>query len=122
MYHQQIMTLIIEFKNSAMGYYSVQHLLNNADYRNRAFQKEIKRASLKTRQLIDQIQTYEDLLDHEFRVDLTKQSDNKNHHNRATRLKLVAFAVIGMMIVVGGIVSFEQLKLQDQLNHINTQN
>ncbi len=108
MYQSQLLNLLKKFKHQTNNQYCINQLLNDTDYRNHCLSREKTNCQSHVRLLISQIQYLEDVLGHEFCVDLI---DNKTvaKNQLTTQRHLMTFAICCLMIVAGSVYAVEEI-------------
>ena len=90
MYQRKLIKLLQEFHLKTNHHYLLHRLMNDTDYRNKALLHHLLRGTPPLQKLVKQILSYEDVLHHEFMVDLLPQ------HKSAQRSKSWRLAIFAL--------------------------
>jgi hypothetical protein len=93
MYQRKLTLLLQEFNQKTNGQYMLTRIMNDSNYRNQALLHHLLHGLPSTQKLVRQILSYEDVLHHEFMVDLLPQK-KPSQTNRSWRLAIFAMACL----------------------------
>ncbi|MCB1582207.1 MAG: hypothetical protein R3E90_12560 [Marinicella sp.] len=97
MYQRKLIQLLQEFNHKTNGHYSLSKLMNNTDYRNKTLLHHLLHGSPSIQKLVKQILSYEDVLHHEFMVDLLPKTKG-SRMSKSWRLAIFAFACLTLAV------------------------
>ena len=127
MYQTQLINLLREFTFESNQHYNFSRLLSDTDYRNQCLSATPANND-KLNLIVKQVRTLEDLLDHQFQVDVTgskiqscksTQTLENKQSSRKQRFGMAALALSGLLFIAASVTVVEEVKYQRAINLSN---